>query len=324
MNSSGLTWPLALVALLVVPLLAGAYFLIARRRTKYATTYTNLDVLAAVAKTGRPWRGLVPAGLFLAALGVLAIALARPHMALSVPEDRASVVLLVDTSGSMRADDVRPSRLEAARSAIHLFLDKLPSRVRVGLVTFDSEVNVLAEPTRDRGQVREATEFMSPGGGTSLGDGLVAAVQLAAAAVGGSQAGHKPPAAVLLLSDGKQTGGSARPQAAAAKARSAGIAVYTVALGTPNGVVTFGPPGFEQTIAVPPDPDTLSQIATTTGGQAFTAGNASTLKRVYQRLGSQIGQHKEQREVTPRFAAAGAALLLAALALGALWAPRIP
>ncbi len=323
MNSSGLTWPLALLTLIVVPLLAGVYFLAVRRRTKYATTYTNLEVLTAVAKTGRPWRGLVPAGLFLAALAVVAVALARPHMALSVPEDRATVVLLVDTSGSMRADDVRPSRLDAARSAINVFLDKLPSRVRVGLVSFDSEVSVLAEPTRDRGQVREATQFMSPGGGTSLGDGLVAAVQLAATAVGGG-AGRKPPAAVLLLSDGKQTGGSARPQTAAAKARSAGIAVYTVALGTPNGVVTFGPPGFEQTIAVPPDPDTLSQIATTTGGQAFTAGNASTLKKVYEKLGSQIGQHKEQREVTPRFAFAAAALLLAALALGALWAPRIP
>jgi Ca-activated chloride channel family protein len=134
----GLTWPLALVALIAVPLIALVYWLVSRRRSRYATTYTNLDVLAAVAATGRPWRGLVPAGLFLAALAALGLALARPHMALSVPEDRATVVLVVDTSGSMRADDVNPTRLDAARAAINVFLDKLPKRVRVGLVSFDS------------------------------------------------------------------------------------------------------------------------------------------------------------------------------------------
>lgn len=320
----GLTWPLGLLALLAVPLLAGAYLLISRRRTKYATTYTNLDVLAAVAATGKPWRGLVPAGLFLAAIAALGIALARPHMALSVPEERATVVLVVDTSGSMRADDVNPTRLDAARSAIEVFLKKLPKRVRVGLVSFDSEVNVLAAPTRDREQVHEATGFLAPGGGTSLGDGLAQAIDLAAAAVKGSPQGKRPPAAILLLSDGKQTQGNITPATAAQRARSAGIAVYTVALGTPNGVVTFGPPGFQQSRPVPPDPATLELIARTTGGQAFTAGNADTLKNVYRQLGSRIGQHTEQREVTPRFAGIGAILLLAALAFGALWAPRIP
>jgi Ca-activated chloride channel homolog len=319
----GLTWPLALVALLAVPLVAGLYLLVARRRTRYATTYTNMDVLASVAATARPWRGLVPAGLFLAALAALGLALARPHMALSVPEDRATVVLVVDTSGSMRADDVNPTRLDAARAAINVSLDKLPKRVRVGLVSFDSEVSVLAAPTPDRNQVREATGFLSPGGGTALGDGLTAAVDLAVGAVRGGS-GKRPPAAVLLLSDGKQTQGNTRPTTAAQHARSAGIAVYTVALGTPNGVVTFGPPGFEQSRPVPPDPATLQLIARTTGGQAFNVTNADNLKQVYRKLGSMIGQHKEQREVTPALAGIGAIFLLAALGLGALWSPRLP
>lgn len=320
----GLTWPLALVALLAVPLVGGLYLLVSRRRTRYATTYTNLDVLAAVAATGRPWRGFVPAGLFLVALAALGLALARPHMALSVPEDRATVVLVVDTSGSMRADDVNPTRLDAARAAILVFLDKLPKRVRVGLVSFDSEVSVLAAPTPDRGQVREATGFLSPGGGTALGDGLTAAIDLAAAAVRGGPTGKRAPAAILLLSDGKQTQGNTRPAVAAQHARSEGIAVYTVALGTPNGVVTFGPPGFEQSRPVPPDPATLQLIARTTGGEAFNAGTADTLKQVYRKLGSRIGQHKEQREITPALAGFGATFLLAALALGAFWSPRLP
>jgi Ca-activated chloride channel family protein len=309
----GLTWPLALVALLAVPLVAGLYFLVVRSRTRYATTYTNMDVLASVAAGARPWRGLVPAGLFLAALAALGLALARPHMALSVPEDRATVVLVVDTSGSMRADDVNPTRLEAARAAINVFLDKLPKRVRVGLVSFDSEVSVLAAPTPDRQQVREATGFLSPGGGTALGDGLTAAVDLAVGAVRGGPSGKRPPAAVLLLSDGKQTQGNTRPTTAAQHARSAGIAV-----------VTFCPPGFEQSRPVPPDPATLQLIARTTGGQAFNVTNADNLKQVYRKLGSMIGQHKEQREVTPALAGIGAIFLLAALGLGALWSPRLP
>ena len=320
----GLTWPIALLSLLAVPLVAGLYLLLSRRRARYATTYTNLDVLATVAASGKPWRGLVPAGLFLAALVALGVALARPHMALSVPEERATVVLVVDTSGSMRADDVNPTRLDAARAAIEVFLKKLPKRVRVGLVSFDSEVSVLAAPTRDRAQVHEATGFLAPGGGTSLGDGLAQGVDLAAAAVKGGPQGKRPPAAILLLSDGKQTQGNITPASAAQRARSAGIAVYTIALGTPSGVVTFGPPGFQQSRPVPPDPATLQLIARTTGGQAFTAGTAGTLKNVYRQLGSRIGQHTEQREITPKLAGIGAALLLAALAFGALWAPRIP
>jgi Ca-activated chloride channel family protein len=275
-----------------------------------------MDVLASVAAGARPWRGLVPAGLFLAALAALGLALARPHMALSVPEDRATVVLVVDTSGSMRADDVNPTRLEAARAAINVFLDKLPKRVRVGLVSFDSEVSVLAAPTPDRQQVREATGFLSPGGGTALGDGLTAAVDLAVGAVRGGPSGKRPPAAVLLLSDGKQTQGNTRPTTAAQHARSAGIAVYTVALGTPNG-------GFGGSFGAP-DPDTLKAIAHATGGEFAEARSARSVKTTYARLGSRLGRRHGRTEVTFALVAGAAVLLAAAGALAVARAPGLP
>jgi Ca-activated chloride channel family protein len=331
-HALSLQWPLALVALLLVPLVAGLAYLAARRRAKYAVAYTNLDVLAAVVGERRSWQRLVAPALFLAALAALALAVARPSAAVQVPQERATVVLIVDTSGSMRADDVKPTRLDAARAALLVFLDKLPKQYRVGLVQFSEEPMVLVEPTEDRAILRESVDFLFPGRGTALGDGLVMGVRLADAAVaagdgadgtaGGAVA--RPPAAIVLLSDGAQTSGVAQPLEAADVAKRSAIRVYTVALGTPNGVVRFGFGPFQRVRPVPPDPVTLAAIAERTGGTAYTAASAGTLKNVYETIGSNVGRKTVRRELTGYLAGVAAALLLASLGLSLLWGPRLP
>ena len=153
--------PLFLLALLAVPLLAGFAIWVDRRRARYPVAYTNIDVLAGVVEERPSRRRWVPLVLFLLALALATSALARPKTHLTVPEDNATVMLVVDVSGSMRADDVEPTRLDAATTAMRAFLDRLPKRFKVGLVAFSSEAEVLAEPTRDRQAVRDALGYLS-------------------------------------------------------------------------------------------------------------------------------------------------------------------
>ena len=235
----------------------------------------------------------VALALLLLALASAATALARPRAHLSVPEDNATVVLLVDVSGSMRSDDVEPTRLDAAISALNTFLDRLPKRFKVGLVQFSSESEVLVPPTDDRQSVRKAIGLLIPEAGTAIGDGLATAVRLAVTSLAAAGVRHEPgrrlPAAIVLLSDGAQNRGHLQPLEAAARAKAAGIPVYTVSLGTPQGVVSFGFGLFVNTIRVPPDPVTMHAIAEATGGRDFTAQSAGEARSVFNGLGSSIG-----------------------------------
>jgi Ca-activated chloride channel family protein len=186
---------------------------------------------------------------------------------------------------------------------------------------------VLSEPTRDRQAVRDAIGYLSPDAGTAIGDGLNVATKLAEATL--AREGVRPnaqgrrPAAVVLLSDGAQNRGVLRPVQAAIRARRAGIRVYTVALGTPKGVVRFGFGPFGETIPVPPDPPTMRAIARTTGGKSFTAKSAERLEEVYQQLGSSIGRRRETRDIESWFLGAAALFLGGSLVAGRLLAPRL-
>jgi Ca-activated chloride channel family protein len=208
------------------------------------------------------------------------------------------------------------------------FLDRLPPRFHVGLVEFSSAAEVLAEPTRDRALVRDAISYLSPDAGTAIGDGLDLATRLVRATL--AREGVRPaadgklPAAVVLLSDGTQNRGRLRPVAAARQARRAGVRVYTVALGTPRGVVRFGFGPFGQTIPVPPDPPTMRAIARTTGGKSYTAKSAERLEAVYKQLGSSIGRRRETRDIESWFLGAAAALLAGAVGLGRLLTAPLP
>jgi Ca-activated chloride channel family protein len=328
-------WPLALLSLLALPLAALLYLTLQRRPSRHALFYTNLEVLRAAAILERDRRRYLPPALFLLALAASLAALARPHVAVTATRPEADVVLAIDTSGSMFASDVQPTRLGAAQEAVSRFLDRLPARYRVGVVAFSSDVQVVAPLTRDREAAREAVRFLYPGRGTAIGDALARAVELAREGeAGGREAGgsrereeerKRPLAAILLLSDGFQTRGLLQPLEGAERAKQAGIPVYTVALGTPEGTVTFfDQDGVTRTIPVPPDPDTLRAIAEETGGRFFAAASGARLNAVYEGLGSRLGRYRARREATSLFLAAGAALLVLSGLFSARWQQRLP
>ena len=338
--------PYLLLTLLAIPAVLAGQRLVERRRARYAVRFTNVDVLASVGG-GLPWRRYIPMTLFLAALAALCVGVARPQAKTLVPTEKATVILVLDQSGSMFAQDVRPTRLAAAQAAVRAFLDKVPKRIRVGLIVFAGEAQVAAPPTTDHALVRASVDALgtipeSPG--TAIGDALAAASQLGkdsqrdgstgtaegtattTTGTGSTDPAHpaRPLVSVLFLSDGSQTRGLLQPLEGAARAKAAGIPVYTIALGTPNGTITryFG--GFQRTIQVPPDPETLSAIAEETGGAFYNAQSAQAVRSAYAHLGSTLGRVPGHTEITYAFLAAAAALLVAATALSTLWAPRLP
>jgi Ca-activated chloride channel homolog len=320
--------PYLLLALLVVPLAVAGAILVERRRARFPVSFTNLEVLAGVVETRRPWRRFVPLACMLLALAASAAALAQPAVHLSEPDQNATIVLLVDVSGSMRANDVEPTRLDAAVAAMRTFLDKLPSQFKVGLVAFSSEPEPLIPPTSNRDAVRQAIGYLEPEAGTAIGDGLEVAVKMVQSSLqkGGfvRRPGQAVPGAIVLLSDGAQNRGVLQPLQAAHNARVAGIRVYPVSLGTPSGKVTFGFGAFTNSVPVPPDPATMRQIAAVTGGRSYTAQTASSVVQIYRTLGSSIGRTRKLVQITSWFAAAAAVLLLASVGTARLFEGRIP
>ena len=336
--------PLLLLTLLAPPAAAALYLYFERRPMRYAMTFTNLDVLASVAGR-RSLRRYVPPVIFMLALASLCFALARPHRNTLVASQQATVILVVDVSGSMHATDVKPTRLGAAQAAVRTFLKHVPKGVKVGLIAFAREPQVAAPPTSDHDLVLSSLDSLSyftGFGGTAIGDALAAAVELAGPppAPPGAQtiayyaAAKKSPVTILFLSDGHQTRGLLQPLEGAQRARTAGIPVYTVALGTPNGVLdrgSFGGGGFGGggvfgggQIPVPPDPETLSDIARMTGGEFFEARSSRALSAAYSNLGSRLGREPGRTEITYQFLGLGAALLVLAGLLSAFVAPRLP
>jgi Ca-activated chloride channel homolog len=339
--------PLALLALLLIPLVILALVLARRRRIRYAIRYPALDVLAGVVERERRGRW-IPAALLVLALTALLLGAARPMARVPVPRDEATVMLVIDVSGSMNADDVEPTRMEAAQRAASRFLDRLPARFQVGLVIFSNEAETLVPPTTDREAVRSALGTLNASGGTAMGDGLARALDVIEAARqeasnGGAGAGGGPPttadpttpdpnaqqpavppAVTLLLSDGANSAGG-DPFIQAERARQLRVPVYTIALGTAGGVLrqpnAFGGTRIQP---VPPDPDSLARIAETSNGRFFEAPSSENLTAVYDSLGSRIGFRMEEREVTVAFTAAGLLLLAAAGALRARRGARLP
>jgi Ca-activated chloride channel homolog len=306
--------PLFLLGLLAVPLALGALALARRRPGRYVVRFPALPTLAAVAPRGSRWRRVVPPALLCLALAGLALALARPEATVAVPVEQASVVLVTDVSGSMSATDVEPTRLDAAKDAAEGFLDRVPDELRVGVVAFADAPNTVVRPTDDRDVVRATIDRLQAEGGTAAGDALDSALRTL-----GTREADSPPAAIVLLSDGAtQTGRD--PAEVAREAAAAGVPVYTVALGTDDGVVESN----GQLLRVPPDPETLQEIAELSGGSAFAAEDADALDEVYDRLGSQIGTRDEKREISAGFAAAGLLLLGGSLAASLRWRGRLP
>jgi Ca-activated chloride channel family protein len=317
--------PSLLWGLLLLPLLLLGYLLLQRRRIKYAARFTNLDLLANVVDAAPGRRRHYPFVLALLALAALIVAVARPQAIVSVPRDDATVLLTIDTSASMTAEDVPPNRLEAAKSASSSFLGLLPDRFRVGLVSFSTIVSVLEEPSDNREAVHAALDRLEGDVGTALGDAIVESVALAPDPEEQEElSGGKPLFAILLLSDGANSVGR-EPLEVVDEAKEAGVPIYTIAFGTPQGTVDItNDYGVTQRYRVPPDPETLRQVAEETGGRFFEAPTEADLEAVYEQIGSQVSYEDEERELTAAFAGAGAVFLLLGAGLSAFWFGRLP
>jgi Ca-activated chloride channel family protein len=311
--------PLLLAGLVLVPLAILAYWVAQRRRRRYAVRYPAVDVLASVAGKARGRH--VPALLALLALAALGIALARPERTVAVEQRQGTVMLVHDTSGSMQATDVPPDRLSAAREAARTLVNSLPEEFRLGVISFNTRVEQVSEPTTDRSQVLRALDSLQVEGGTSMGDGLRMGINaIRAPVIGTDGRPRRLPGAIVLLSDGASTKGE-DPLRVAAAAKRYKIPIYAIALGTQNGMLRQKDGSMTP---VPPDTATLDSIARTTGGRSFTAPTARDLEAVYANLGKGLATREQKQEVTAAFAGGALALLLAGLVTGLLRTGRLP
>jgi Ca-activated chloride channel family protein len=312
--------PLWLLILIPVTALAIAYVLLHRRRQRYAVRFASLPMLDKVVPRRPGWRRHLPAGLIVVALTCLGLAAARPELSLRVPYDRATVMIAIDTSGSMGARDVPPNRLEAAKVAAVAFVDQLPDTVNVGVVSFAGSSAVVAPPTTDHAQVQQQIGTLQlAGGGTAIGESVFSSLtQVAAMADSTGEGGEPLPSRIVVLSDGSNTAGRS-PDAAAEAATEADVPVSTIAYGTEDGVM----PNARGGTRVPVDTETLAQLAEATGGTAYTAETGEELRDVYSDIGSSIGWRTEQREVTPYLAALALLVGVAAGALSLRWFSRL-
>lgn len=316
-------WPLALLGLLVLPLLVGVYVVRERRRYDAARRFGNPALLPNLIAASPGWRRHLPLAVLLVALAAMLVGVARPHASVRVKREEATVILAIDTSLSMRATDVKPTRLAAARAAAGAFLARVPDKFRVGIVGFTGRAYVAVPPTHDRTLARAGLRSLHWGEGTALGDAVALGLRLAAQQRASD--GTRPPTAILVISDGAQMSGRTTPQVAAQRARSAHVPVSAVVLGTPDGVVEVPlANGYRAQLRVPPREDTLRELSRATGGEFFTAANDARLRNIYQRLGSRLGSRKESREISDYFAGGSAAFLLVGGALSALWFRRVP
>jgi Ca-activated chloride channel family protein len=307
--------------LLILPLLAvlGFYLVQLIRRRQYAARFTDLSLLASVAPRGPAWwKRHLPAALLLLSLLAMVISLGRPTDVRKVPRERATVVLAIDVSNSMAADDVSPNRLKAAQDGAQSFVDQLPPRLNLGLVAFSGTASVLVSPTTDREAVRNAIDGLALGPGTAIGDAVDASVR-AIEAVPGDPGQPPAPGRIVLLSDGETTRGLANATAAE-EATAKNIPVSTIAYGTQDGEVTIQ----GQRIAVPVNIDALDALAQQTNGAAYTAETGDELKNVYSDIGSSIGYDKKTVEIGRWYVGVALVLGLLAATLSVLWSAKLP
>jgi Ca-activated chloride channel family protein len=316
-------WPVALLALPLVPAVLALYLWFDGNRERAAARFSNLNLLPNVVDRGPGRLRHLPLAILLVALAAMIVGVARPHANVSVKREEATIVLAIDVSRSMKAADVKPTRLDAARMAAKAFVEKVPEKFRIGVVSFATRAVVGVPPTANRRLVNAALDSFRPGEGTAIGDAVALSLQLGQKQR--EEDGNVPPRSILLISDGMRDGGRVVPQVAAQQAKKQGVPIYTILVGTDSGVleeVLTG--GFRRFIRVPTSPETLQQLAEVSGGEFFTALDDERLRNVYEELGSRLGKKTERREITDFFAGGAAALLLAGGALSALLFRRVP
>ncbi|RIV41596.1 VWA domain-containing protein [Micromonospora radicis] len=307
-------WLLAGVAALVV-----GYLVLQRRRSRYAVRFTNLRLLDKVAPSRPTWRRHVPAGLFIAMLALLVVGFARPTDEVRVPRERATVMVAVDVSRSMLADDVPPDRLIAAKDAAREFVADLPEEFNVGLVAFAGSAQVMVPPTGDREVMAAGIDRLDEGitgiQGTAIGEAIHASLE-SIRTLDAQAVEEPPPARVVVLSDGANTSGRS-PTSAAADAVEADVPVDTISFGTLDGQIGAGQ-------RVPVDGETLRTVAEQAGGGYYEAGSGAELREAYADIGSSVGYRMERQDVSARFIGAGLLFALLAAATSMFWFSRLP
>jgi Ca-activated chloride channel family protein len=317
--------PLFLLFLLAVPAAAGLLLLLEGGRRRRATAWAPAALLPNMTTRPSQLRRHLPTALTLFGVALLLVGFARPKATYHVKAQEATLVLVLDVSGSMAATDAQPTRFAVAKAIVQRFIAKAPKGYRLSLVTFSDHVAVSAAPTRSMDAVSAALARAHTGPqGTALADAVVRAVRVASL-VKGSVSGHRPPAAVIVLSDGGQTTGRVSPEQAAARARQAKIPVSAILVGTADGVVQQKlKGGFTERIQVPAQPQALEALARGSGGR-FTGGAAAVdVKGSYDELGSRTGKRKKTIEISAVAAGGGLAFVLAGGLLSGLWFRRIP
>jgi len=309
-------WLLAVVPVLV---LAGAYVWRQRRRRAFAVRFSNVDLIRAVAPGGiGALRRHAPAVAMLVSLFVLALTLAKPAVDAKEPLERATVMLALDVSLSMLAEDVQPSRIAAAQQAAKEFVGQLPREFNVGLVAFAKSANVVVSPTKEHDAVVSAIDGLQLAEATATGEAVFTCLE-AIASVPADGADGVPPARIVLLSDGYRTFGRSIEDAAAASS-TANVPVSTIAFGTDTGTVEING-SFQR---VPVDRPALEQLAESTRGHFYEAATAESLKQVYQDMGSSIGFKTKAKEIAQWFVGIGLIFALAAASMSLLWTSRLP
>ena len=336
-------WPEMLCFLVAVPLLVATYILVLLRNKKNAVRYASLSLFKE-AMPGRNLKRHIPPALFLLAMVGMLLAAARPTTVLRLPSQHDMVILAMDVSGSMKADDVKPTRLAAAQAAARSFVNQTPRSTRIGVVAFAGSAALVQPPSGDREQVKAAIDQLQLQNATAVGDGILVSLKAifpdqefevrspraaGSAAAGGSRAprpaakpvmpGSFGAAAIILLTDGQTTTGP-DPVEAARLAADRGVRVYTVGVGTPEGQILTGE-GWS--IRVRLDEDALRAVADLTRGEYFFAGNAPDLKKVYETLTARLVMERKETEVTAFFSGIAAALAIVSAALSLLWFNRL-
>ncbi|CAN5389593.1 VWA domain-containing protein [soil metagenome] len=312
-------FPLGLLMLVPVALLALTYLVTVRRKARYAVRYAALPLLDKVIPERPKWRRHLPAAFLLVALALCGLAVARPEMAVRVPYERATIIVAIDTSESMQARDVAPDRLTAAVAAAGNFIDQLPDTFNVGVVTFAGAPVVTHPPNTDHEAARTSLQMLNTQSRTAIGEGVFTSLdQIISVTQEPEEGQERLPAHVVLLSDGSNTSGRGTDEAALA-AVAAGVPVSTIAYGTPDGVLDSG--GYA--VPVPVDATTLAELSEATGGIAYSAESSDELEAVYRDIGSSIGWRTEWREVTPFVAAIALACGIVAAGLSMRWFSRL-
>jgi Ca-activated chloride channel family protein len=330
-------WPLMLWLLLLIPALVVLYILAQRRRQRYALRYASLSLVKEALGRGPGLRRHIPPALFLGGLAVMIVALARPYTQVTLPSQEGTVILTMDVSGSMRADDLKPNRIEAAKSAARSFVEKQPSGVRIGIVSFSDNAFLVQAPTDDKAAVIAAINRLTPLRGTAIGRALLTSVDAIfeeANAEGGPPSsasdptptptpvpqGVYEPAIIVLLTDGESNQGP-RPLDVVDQVAARGVRVYTVGVGTAEGTVLRVQ---GRSIRTRLDEEMLKAVASATDGAYYNATNEKDLVAIYDSLSTHLVFKKEQTEITAIFTGVAVAFLLMGGCLSLLWFNRLP